>query len=375
MASRFTPWPDWLRRRVSSPQPKRLTVGYDRTPPASVEARWSLRSRTPRRPLYSASLFALILLSLASCGSVGRSAVVVRVGNEPITKATVDRWTDIVRRGGVFAGVRGVPRRGTPRQRAVALLISSAWLIGEARRLGLPLSEEAVDEVAAERISAGGAGIAGKKLSAVGQTVAGIKLEARAELALEVLREGLARRVGQITKPEMAAYYHRNLNLFRTPARRLIDIIENIPSRAGAAALVARVGTGRRFTRMAFHKMIMLTPGLLNGAAAKKKVDYAIFAARPGVVSRPMRLFTGWTVFVVRRVFPRQPRALASVQALVTTGLRQRREQAIFGSYSADYVDRWMSKTTCRGGYVAPGCPQYGGSLGEYENPFIRIPR
>src|SRR5882757_4297920 len=62
-----------------------------------------------------------IVLGLSACGGAGESSDVVRVGRNAITKAAVDQWTNVVRRGGAFTGFRGAPRRGTPRQRALAL--------------------------------------------------------------------------------------------------------------------------------------------------------------------------------------------------------------------------------------------------------------
>jgi hypothetical protein len=150
----------------------------------------------------------------------------------------------------------------------------------------------------------------------------------------------------------------------------VVDIIENIPSAAAATALVKRVGTGGGFAMLALHKKLAYSPGVLAGAASKKAVDYAIFAARPGVVSRPMRFFSGWTVFVVRKVIPPQPRPLAEVRAQVIAAYRQQRTREIFGVLGNEYTRRWVSKTDCREGYVVPGCAQYGGPLGSYENPF-----
>jgi hypothetical protein len=319
-----------------------------------------------------AAVVAALVLCSSGCGGSGENAVVIRVGGSTITKATVEHWTKVVQKGGAFTAFRGEPPGGTARQRAVALLISCEWLIGEAAREGLPVSQRVVDHALAER-SRGQAGAEfHKRLAETGQSVAGYELELRTELALEAIRRELERRINQITEPQIVAYYRSNRALFDAAAEsREVDIIEKLPSAASAAALVRRIGTGRRFTQLAYHKKIVLSSGVLNGPPSKKAVDYAIFAARPGVVSRPMRLGDGWTVFIVRKITPAKPRPLSRVHEAVATSLKTQRKRDLESAFEKEYRRGWISRTSCRSGYVAPGCAEYHGRPSAYENPFF----
>jgi hypothetical protein len=319
-----------------------------------------------------AAVGAVLVIGLSACGGDEGSAVAVRVGDNAITRATVDHWTSVVERRGAFTGFRGEPHGGTPRQRALVLLISSAWLIGEAARQGLPVSKETVDDVLAERMQGERESDFHKRLEATGQTVAGVKLELRAELALEAIREELARRAGQITQPEVAEYYRTNRRLFSTPEARETDIIEGLSSPAAATALVKRVGTGAHFAKLAYHKKVAHTPGVLQGPATKKRVDYAIYAARRGVVSRPLPLDGAWAVFVVRKIIPPRAKPLAKARSEVLASLRVQRKRDLTSAFEHEYRRRWMSKTRCRDKYLIPGCSQFGGRLGAYEDPFLR---
>jgi hypothetical protein len=310
----------------------------------------------------------------AACGHSDTRSVVVRVGGQPITKATVDHWTSVVRRGGAFTGFRGAPHGGTPKQRALALLISADWLIGEAARQDVPVPDEAVDASLEERLSGGGEAEFHKMLRRTGQTIAGVELELRAELALEAIREKLARRAADVTEPEVASFYRRNRRLFGVPETRLVDIIEGLPSAAAATKLVRRIGTGRRFASIAYHKKMALTPGVLAGPANKKRVDYAVFASRPGIVSQPMSLNSGWTVFVVRKIIAARPEPLRKVHGEVLAAATQQRERRIASAFQTEYVRRWTSSTTCQSGYAVPGCAHYAGSLGSYEDPLLDAP-
>ncbi len=324
-----------------------------------------------RKNVCVATLAAALAVGIGACGGSGQDAAVVRVGSHAITKATVDHWTRVVRRGGAFTAFRGEPVAGMPRKRAVALLIVSEWLIGEAERERLPLSEQAIDAAVAERTRGEAGAEFRKRLLASGQSVAGYRLELRAELALEAIRRELARR-SRITPAQVAAYYQRNRSSFaEVPEARVVDIIERLPSAAAATALVKRIGSGKRFTQLAYHKRIVLSSGVLNGPASKKAVDYAIFAARPGVVSRPMPLGQGWAVFIVRKISPARGQSFAKVHDAVRASLRETRKREVEGAFKRAFRSEWTARTSCATGYVAPGCAQYHGRLGAHEDPFF----
>jgi hypothetical protein len=322
-------------------------------------------------PAIPAALTAVFLtLAMCSCGDDRGGSIAIRIGDSAISAATVDRWTGVVRRGGAFTGFRGAPERGTPRQRAEALLISSHWLIAEARRQRLPIVAGTVNQLLAERMQGASGAELRRSFEATGQTVAGTKLELEAELAFEAIDHELKRRAEQITPKEVMDFYRADRPLFSGHEVRVIDIVEHLPSAAAAKALVRRTGTGRRFAKIAIHKEIARTTGLLNGPQSKKAVDDAIFTARPGVMSPPMRFFDGWTVFVVRRIIAPRSRPLADVRQDVFMRLKERRKRTVTEQFDNEYRNRWMARTQCRRGFTAPGCAEYAGRLETYEDPF-----
>jgi hypothetical protein len=310
----------------------------------------------------------LSITSLAACGGIADTATVVRVGDQAISKATVDHWANVIRRGGAFSGFRGKPD-GTDKQRALALLISSDWLIGEAARQGTPVAEATVEQALAEREHEGGE--FQKRLRATGQTVAGIKLEMRAELAAEAVREKLAEQADDVTQQEVLDFYRQNRRLFSTSEVRVTDLLENQPSPAAATAFVSRAGTGRRFAKVAYHEQVTSSPGFTR-TPEKARLVNAIFSARPGVVSQPMPLNGHWTVFVVRRVLPERPESFAQAQIEATKRLRVIRQKGLKAKFDREFTALWRSRTKCESGYVGPGCPQSAAVLGVYEDPFSR---
>lgn len=324
--------------------------------------------RRARRRLLLAGVLLLSMPALSACGGVGGGTVVVRVGDRTYSKQAVDRWAAVIARGGAFSGFRGVPR-GTNKERALALLITSSWLVDEAARQGVPVTDGIVKGVVANREAE--EKDFRSRLAAKGQTLAGAAFEARAELAAEAVREKLAERADAPTRTQALAYYRSNRAMFATPEVRVTDLVENQRSSSQAAAFVRREGTGSRFARAAYHEQVTRTPGVMRTPEKARLVE-AIFAARPGVVSSPMPLNGNWTVFVVRKVIPGRPQAFAKVRGEVERRLRIARQKELKASFDREYVALWRARTKCEHGYVGPGCPQYTAPLGAYEDPFSR---
>jgi hypothetical protein len=312
--------------------------------------------------------FAACLATLVGCGGLSNDAVVVRVGNLAFSKAKVDHWTNVIKHGGAFGGFRGAPPRGAPRRRAVTLLITSNWLILEAAHLGLSPAEATVRQALNEQQQSAEFQ---RRLRKTGEAIADVKLEVAAELAGEAIRQALARRAARLTQRALLNLYRGHPNLLSGLEVRVTDLIENQPSAAAATALARRIGSGRRFVARAHHERVSRTAGFMRTPEKVKLVD-AIFAARPGVVSAPVKLNGEWAVFVVRKVIPAPAKPLSSVRTEAAQLLDVAQQHAIASKFDSEYRARWRSRTTCRSDYVAPGCPQFTGLLEPYEDPFTK---
>jgi hypothetical protein len=329
-----------------------------------------LLKRTRRWASFACALAATAALvgGLAGCWRAPAGVIVARVGERAISKAAVDHWTSVIARKGSFDGVRGEPR-GTARERALAFLISSDWLIGEAAAQGSPVSERAVnEELAGDHYESAELQ---RTLRQSTQTIADVKLEVSAELALDAIRQRLAERTLQ-TPPrerEVVDFYRRHRSLFHTPAARVTDLLEEQPSASAAAALGRRLGAGSRFAKAAFRERITRTAMFLS-TPEKRRALSVIFATRPGVVGRPVLINDSWVVFVVRTVTPPRPESLAEAHADVLRDVENLRRRETAAKFDRGYRARWLAKTRCRTGFVVQGCPQSARPLGRFEDPF-----
>jgi len=326
------------------------------------------RGRTPTARAIGAAIWVIAAWVVATgatgCGGLAGRATVVRVGDVAISKTTVDHWIGLIERKGGFTGPRGEPPGG-PRQRALALLITSNWLIQEAARQAVPVSERAVQEALLEREGRNGEFSQWRR--GVGQTIGDVKFELRAELAAEALRKKLARSAERIAPGEVADFYRAHRSLFGTGVR-VTDLIEGQSSPAAAIAAAPRLSTATRFGSQAIREHVKRS-GLFLRSPEKVRVVDAIFAARPGVVSRPVLINKSWAVFVVRKVILGKVVPFAKAREAVLVRLSESRQRAIASRFDREYRAYWHAHTRCLGGYVGPGCPQFARPLGPYEDP------
>lgn len=315
----------------------------------------------------------LVALTLGACGGSGAEGgpVVVRVGDFTIGKATVDRWALAIARGRPAGGLGG-RAGGAPRQRALASLISAGWLRGEAAAEGVAASSKAVDRALSERKEANGSAEFEESLHASGQTLADVRLEVEAELDAAAIRRKSAAATPPVTEAEVIAYYRAKRGMFRTPEVRRVDLLESLPSRAAATALVARIGTGPKFARKAFHESLERKPQRRSSDRADiRHVKREIFAARQGTASQPIRLNRHWAVFVVRQITAASTRPLVRVRGKIGERLSAQHRRRAFAAFAKAYRARWTAKTDCRPVYVVQGCAQYRGAVTAGEDPLL----
>jgi hypothetical protein len=315
-------------------------------------------------------LAALACASLAvGCGGAGSGPTVARVGGAAIDRDSVEHWTSVLERGGT-PSVLGGEAPGTPTQKALAFLVSAAWLQGEARREGLDISDRAVERSLAQRREVSGNAEFEQGLEASGQTTADTELEARAELAAAAIREALARRAAAVSEATVVGYYRRNAAQFHHHEARDIEIVRGLPSAAAASALVERVGTGAGFTRIATPEGLAQNTVAPTGPPTKDPLLRAIFAARAGVVSAPVRSNGKWAVFIVRKIEPPTLKPLSEVRPEILERLVAQRRAAMTTRFDREYVQRWSARTECTQGYVIPGCAHYAGGAETAADPF-----
>jgi len=308
------------------------------------------------RRLAALSVLALSVGALAGCGSGGVvEGVVARVGGQSITKPMLDHWMS------AMAGGKAAHDPVALGQRTLDFLISSDWVIGEGAALHVTVSATELQRRLHERmvnVLALSEAEYREALRKTGRTLADARREAEVELISAKIQSRAQDTVGNVSQAQLADYYRRNIARFTTGEVRYFDI-DNLPNLAAALRAKRQVQAGAVFAGMTYHEMLDRAQAYRN--PAKKAIEKEIFAARPGVLSGPVKLYDGQSLFEVTRIVPAAPQPLAKVRATVEKELLEERGQRALRRFIASWRSRWTAQTDCSPGFVVQKCRQYTG--------------
>ncbi len=149
------------------------------------------------------------------------------------------------------------------------------------------------------------------------------------------------------------------------PEKRSLDVILT-KTEAQAKSAKQEVESGKSFESVAKAKSIdpvSKTKGGLLPEVAKgqeeKSLDTAIFAAKKGALSGPVKTAFGYYIFKVLTTKAGSQQTLAQVQASIKQQLTSTGQQAAFSKFVKEFKKKWKAKTDCRSGFVVEDCKQY----------------
>jgi hypothetical protein len=290
--------------------------------------------------------------------------VVAHVGNAAIDRAEVDHWASTIGRSNSIATTLG-QTSGTPRARALEFLISSRWILGEAEAQSLSISDAAVQRGLMEKIGAlpNGRSEFDEELSSTGQTPADVKREVESAMAAARLRGAVARGVKAVTGTEVASYYAHHRQKFYLPDRRVVYLIELLPTYADAVALGKQLGPGPRFIKRAIRELVRRESPAEAERRENGQLVHMIFAATPGQVAGPAKFNGRWVLAMVKKVIPAGIQPLVVVRGELSKTLAVKRRAQALNRFAEAYARKWTASTSCSPGYVVPGCSEHHGAL------------
>jgi hypothetical protein len=162
---------------------------------------------------------------------------VVVVGGAAITKSTVRHWMTALSLSD--ARKRSLRHDEAPREQALSVLITSHWMIDEARRQGLGMTRRDVDRRLAEQEGAYTTrGEFTELLRETGRTVADLRFELEAELAFTALQQMLAREEPERGRDARKAFLARWTSRWKARTDcRVGYIVDSCRQHAGPVAI------------------------------------------------------------------------------------------------------------------------------------------
>jgi foldase protein PrsA len=354
-----------------------------------------------RLTLALAALAAPVAL-VAGCGGVPGNAV-AEVDGQAIEKSEYDHWLAVAARSSGQGAAASVPkppdfaecvaakRKTTPkpakgqpqvtdeqlktqcrqeyeqlRDQVLQLLISFQWLEKEAEEQGIEVTDEEVKKSFEEQKKQSFPKEADyqKFLKDSGQSEADILLQVKADLLATKIRDKVVEGKDKVTDAQIQDFYDKNKERFAQPERRdLRVVLTKGKGKAEAARKALQSGQSWKAVSKKFSidEASKAQGGKLPAQAKgtlEKQLDEAVFSAKKGKLSGPVKTQFGYYVFEVTEVTPASQQTLEQAKETIRQTLQSQNQQKALEAFSEEYAERWKEKTDCRDGFVVQQCKQ-----------------
>ena len=345
-------------------------------------------------------------VGLAACGGGVPGNAVAQVGGTPITKETFEHWMSVAAASTAttpgekptipvppdysaciahLEATSPKPAKGQPKptkaqlksqceqqykslkQEVLGFLISSSWVLGEAENLGVKVSDGEVkkqfEKIKTQQFPKQEE--FKKFLQTSGQTVSDLLLRVKLNLLSTKIQQKVSKEKGNVTKAQIEKYYNEHKSQFGTPEKRNVGVILT-KGEAEAKQAKQEIESGKSFAEVAKSKSIDPTSknsggeikGVVKGQEAKA-LDEAIFSAKQGVLSGPVKTPFGYYVYEVKGVTPGNAQSLAQAKATIKQQLAATQSQQALSKFVKEFRKNWTDKTECADGFVVQNCREY----------------
>jgi foldase protein PrsA len=351
--------------------------------------------RSPSRGMRAAIVAAALLavsIAIISCGGGVPQNGVATVGDEVITKKEFNHWLNAAAKGqaaqgGASTAVPDSPKfakcigakkkaptpQGTPkqkdadlkkacqqefdalRQQVMQFLISAEWIQQEADSRGIKTSDK---EVRKEFEDQKKQSFPKEKdyqsfLKTSGQTEEDLLFRVRLDVLSNQVRQKIVEGKGKVTDQEVTNYYNKNKSRFATPETRDLNVVltEKAPQ---AKKALAELKSGKSFKAVAKKYSIDEASKSQGGklpAVAKgqqeKALDTAVFKAKKGQLTGPVKTQFGYYVFEVTKVTAADQQSLEQAKESIRAQLKSQKEQKALDTFVKDFQKKYRKDTEC----------------------------
>lgn len=369
--------------------------------------------RNLRRPLAALATAAVAAAGLAACGgdSIPGNAV-AKVGDTTIKKTEFQHWLNVVaisqaQQTNPAAATSGTkpsvtipdppdfkacianktktaakPVKGQPtptaaqyktqcqteyqtlRDQALQFLISSDWISGEAADRNVKVTDAEVTKAfnTTKKTSFPKDADYQKFLVSSGMTQADLLYRVRLDTLSNKLRDSIIKGKDKVSAAQIAAYYAKNKARFAQPERRDLRIVLT-KTRTTAVKAENEIKGGTSFKKVAKALSIDQASKSQGGvllAVAKgqqeKALDTAVFAAKKGVLTGPVKTQFGYYVFKVQKITAASQQTEKQASTTIKQLLASQNQQKALDAFVKTFQKKWKGKTDCQSDYRTTDC-------------------
>lgn len=305
------------------------------------------------------ALALVVLLVVATPGAAGDDAVftvTAPTGTYATSTAELTHWARVARRSS-----GGLTSRREARWQAFELLLSFAWIEGEAAERGLALSDEIVrrEFLAQKRQSFPSDRDFRRFLRDTGQTVADVERRVRLDMLSNMIRDQVVAPAAASVTDAVVDDHITKHGHERVPERRDIRVVLTKRKRTAVQAKreLLRGRTWKSVARRySIDKATNHRGGRLRGVARgtlERRLDRAVFRAPRRRISGPVRTRFGYWLFSVTRIEPAHFLPEATSRRIIRRRLVAQAEQAELDRFVAAFTAKWTGRTVCADAYRA----------------------
>ncbi|MGH2901864.1 MAG: peptidyl-prolyl cis-trans isomerase, partial [Solirubrobacteraceae bacterium] len=195
-----------------------------------------------------------------------------------------------------------------------------------------------------------------------GMTLTDAKFQVRFNTVYTKLREKAVKNAPKVTDKAVAAFYNKNKARFSTPATRDLRVVLT-KTQAKADEAKKALQSGQSWTAVAKKYSIDQASkgqgGSLLGIAKgtqEKSFDDAIFAAKKGVLTGPVKTQFGYYVFQVQKITDAKQQSLKDATPAIKQQLDAQGKQKADDEFNTALRKKWKARTNCAEGYVMSQC-------------------
>jgi foldase protein PrsA len=314
----------------------------------------------------------LIAGVLSSFGGVDSSKNVAKIKDVgSISKDTFNHWYAVVAKQPQPGQKKAAPpptldsKQGQAlKQQVMQYLVSSDWIIGEAKSRGLSASDQEIQRQFAQtkKQSFPNDKAYQKFLATSGQTVEDLLFRTRLDVLSNKIREDVTQGTSNVSQSAIEDYYNKNAQQFSQPERRDLEVIltkdqgkanqakNQVASGANWGQVAKRLSTDPASKNQG-GKLLGVTKGQQDPA-----FDAAIFAAVKDKIAGPVKTGSGYYVFRVTKVTPAAKQSVQASSAGIRQLLVSQNQQKKLDQFATGFRKDWRSKTDCASKYVIPDC-------------------
>src|SRR3954464_518249 len=244
------------------------------------------------------------------------------------------------------------------REQVMQLLTSFQWIQGEAEDQGIKVSDAEVKKSFDQQRKQSFPKDADyqKFLKDCGQTEAESLQRVKRHLLSNKIRDKIVKGKDKVSDAQIQDFYNKNKARFAQPERRdLLVVLTKGKAKAEAAKKALKNGQSWKSVakKYSIDEASKAQGGKLPAQAKgtlEKQLDEAVFKAKKGELTGPVKTQFGYYLFKVTKVNQASQQTLDQAKETIRQTLQSQNQQKALEAFSKDYSKRWKEQTDCREG-------------------------